>query len=173
MLREYKERSETYLNNYNQIENLYLKSDSTASAQLKLTKDEFEVRYKKLADSLKIKSSRIKEITKIKFKTETDTFINWIDSILPTDTIYVGKKINLIEDCFKLKIFEPKDSNFVRIESDLNMEAYMVVHLGKRINRFKIFGLPIFRYGKRSLETDAYLNCKKGKIKIENIKVVD
>lgn len=173
MVSKYKEQAEINLNNYNELERLMEEKDSAIAVQLTLKEDEFEKKYTKLADSLNIKASRIREITKIKIINHRDTIISWIDSTNGIDTVYLGRNIRFSDNCFKLTLFEPKDSNYVRIQSDINMDAYFIAHLGKRKNQAKLFGWTLFRYGRRTLETDAYLNCDKGKIRITNIKVIE
>lgn len=166
-----RKESERQTSNFNNMEKMYNNLDKSYAIQLQLSEDEFAQRYQELADSLSIKIGRIKEITKIKIKKQTDTIINWQHVYLPGDTVYLGKKVELKDTCYKLTVFEPKDSNFVQVKSDISIDAYCVVHLGKRKKEAKLFGWTVFRYGKRQTDVDAFLNCNQAKINITNIKV--
>lgn len=172
-LKFWKDKAETERSNHLAMEQMYLNADSSFAVRLQYEQDEFNTRYKHLADSLGLKVGRIKEITKIKIRSKHDTLVLWRDSLISGDTVYVGKTIRIDEDCFGLMIFEPKDSNFVQVKSEMKLDGYVVIHKGKRINEAKLFGWTLFRYGKRKIETDGYINCKKSKFQIQNIQVID
>lgn len=178
-IKHYKSDIERHKNNYNALTTIINGMDSSYSVQINLDREQFDQEYDQLIDSLnkkmnlKIKSSRVDRLSNIKIKRIHDTLIVWRDSILPGDTIIKGKSIQFEDKCFNFSVYSPSDTNIAMVRTDLNIDTYIIIHKGKRSKQFKIASLPIFRYGKRAIETTATTNCTGAKLKIIDIQIID
>jgi hypothetical protein len=175
----YKSEADRHSNNYNAVNDMLNNIDSSYAVKINLQRDEFDQVYTNLIDSLnkkyklKIKANRVNGLNNIKIQRIRDTITIWRDSILPGDTIIKGKQIKFEDDCVKFSVYSPADSNIAMIRTELDIDTYIIVHKGKRSKQFKIANLPLFRYGKRTITTDARTNCTGAKLKIKEILIND
>jgi len=177
--KHYRLEADRYQTNYMALNKVLNNIDSSYAVQINLERDEFTAMYTDLIDSLnrkynlKIKANRVKGLNNIKIQRIRDTITIWRDSILPGDTIIRGKKIQFEDQCFAFSVYTPSDSNIAMIRTKLDIDTYIIVYKGKRSKQFKIANLPIFRYGKRTIDSEARTNCTGAKLKIKEILIKD
>jgi hypothetical protein len=175
----YKKEAERHKNNYEQLDELLNNIDSSYAVQINLERDQFNQMYTDLVDSLnrkynlKLKTSRITGLNNIKVERIKDTLIVWKDSIIPGSTIIKGKKIQFEDNCMDFTVYTPTDTNIAMVRTKLDIDTYIIVYKGKRSKEFKIANIPLFRYGKRTIESEARTNCTGAKLKIKEILIKD
>lgn len=151
--------------------------DGFAKTRL-LTESEFEAEKGDLIDSLdkltdaKLKVSRVLALTEFKLKHSFNrTKIQWLDSLIH-DTIPIGRKLSWADSCMKFNIYAPShpDSlDIAYVSGSIEIEADIVVYRGKRSKQVGLFGLNLFRYGKRETDAQMFSNC--GKIHLKHLEV--
>jgi len=144
----------------------------------KLTEEEFEQEYGAVIDSLdkltddKLKIARVLALTEFRLKhVRRDSKILWADSLIH-DTIPVGRKLLFADSCMKFKVYEsnnPDSAAFAVVSGEVDIKADIVFYEGKRSKQVSIFGLNIFRYGKRESDAQMFTNC--GKVHLRNLEV--
>lgn len=144
----------------------------------KLTEEEFEQEYAAVIDSLdkltdeKIKVARVLALTEFRLKhVRRDSKIMWNDSLIH-DTIPVGRKLLFSDSCMKFKVYEsnnPDSAQYAVVSGEVDIKADIVFYEGKRRKQVSIFGLNLFRYGKRESDAQMFTNC--GKVHLRNLEV--
>lgn len=145
---------------------------------VKLTEQEFDREYGSLVDSLdkvskeKIKVDRVLALTEFRLKhTRRDVRIAWMDSLV-YDTVSVGRKLLFTDSCMKFKLYEPNNPDsvgFAIVSGEVDINADIIFYEGKRRKQVKVFGLNLFRYGKRESDAKMFSNC--GTINLRTLEV--
>lgn len=146
---------------------------------LLLTEVQFKEREKSYLDSLnklsddKIKLAHVLRLTKFELIKKQQTRVEWRDSLIAGDTIRVGRTIAVTDSCLSIEVFEPEASDTAYVSSFLDIKASVIVYEGKRTNQAKLFGINLFRYGKRITSAKMDTNCDNASIIIEDIEIIN
>lgn len=146
---------------------------------LQLTKDQFKEREGAYLDSInelsdeKIKLSHVLRLTKFKLSKKQQTRVEWRDSLIAGDTIRVGRTIAVTDSCLSVNVFEPEGSDTAYVDLQLDIKASVVVYEGKRSKQAKLFGLNLFRYGKRITSAKMNTNCENASIIIDDVEIIN
>jgi hypothetical protein len=159
-----------------------LSSKQLANGQartLQLTQDQFKEREGAYLDSLnklsdeKIKLSHVLRMTKFELTKKQQTRVEWRDSLIAGDTIRIGRCVSVNDTCLSVNLFEPEGSDTVYVDLVLDIKASVIVYEGKRTNQVKLFGLNLFRYGKRITSAKMDTNCDNASIIIEDVEIIN
>jgi hypothetical protein len=147
----------------------------------KLTQDEFKERYSGVIDSLnelrtsdKIKYNRVNSLLRLELNKERENIkVLTNDSLvyLKGDSIRIGRKGVLADSCLKVRVYAPDTSDYFMISTSLNLKADLVVYEGKRRTQHKLFGMNLFRSGKRLSTAKMFTNCDSANVEIRNIEI--
>jgi hypothetical protein len=96
----------------------------------------------------------------------TDTFL-----IEGTDTIIVGRKGVLKDNCFSVSVFVPDTGNVFYFDQVLDIQGSIVVYR-RRKHQVSVAGLKLFRYGKFVDRAVMNTNCDSITVNIEDIEVI-
>jgi len=147
---------------------------------LRITEEQFAEREAGYIDSLsklskdKIRLQRVIDFFKIELEKEKKNIkIQWRDSILPGDSIRVGRLIKSLESCLSVSLYSPDNDSFAYLSYKYSLDAALIVYQGKRTKDFNIGKLKLWRYGPRSLNAEMFTNCDSAKININHIKIID
>lgn len=146
---------------------------------LQLTQDQFKEREGAYLDSLnklsddKIKLANVLRLTKFQLSKKQQTRVEWRDSLIAGDTIRIGRCVAVIDDCLSIDLFEPEGSDTVYVDLQLDIQASVIVYEGKRSKQVKLFGLNLFRYGKRITSAKMDTNCENASIIIEDVEIIN
>jgi hypothetical protein len=145
---------------------------------LNLTKEQFERREDGYLDSLNnildenIKLSRVLRMTKFNINTKYSDRIIWRDSLILGDTIRLGRIISSKNECMAFDVFEPKGSDTTFVTSSLSVKGSVIVYKGKRNKQVRLFGVKLFRYGRRNTSAKMVTTCKDAEVFIQDVEVV-
>lgn len=163
-----------------EAELLYSKQLNDGRARtLQLTQDQFKEREGAYLDSLnklsddKIKLANVLRLTKFQLSKKQQTRVEWRDSLIAGDTIRIGRCVAVIDDCLSIDLFEPEGSDTVYVDLQLDIQASVIVYEGKRSKQVKLFGLNLFRYGKRITSAKMDTNCENASIIIEDVEIIN
>lgn len=146
---------------------------------LLLTQDQFKEREGAYLDSInklsddKIKLAHVLRLTKFKLNKKQQTRVEWRDSLIAGDTIRIGRSIAVTDSCLAINVFEPEGSDTAFVSSFLDIKANVIVYEGKRTNQAKLFGINLFRYGKRTTSAQMNTNCENATIIIEDVEIIN
>jgi hypothetical protein len=146
---------------------------------LQLTQDQFKEREGAYLDSInklsddKIKLSHVLRLTKFELSKKQQTRVEWRDSLIAGDTIRIGRCVSVIDDCLSIDLFEPEGSDTVYVDLELEIKSSVIVYEGKRSKQAKLFGINLFRYGKRITTAKMDTNCKNASIIIEDVEIIN
>jgi hypothetical protein len=146
---------------------------------LQLTQDQFKEREGAYLDSInklsddKIKLANVLRLTKFQLSKKQQTRVEWRDSLIAGDTIRIGRTIADTDSCLSINVFEPESSDTAYVSSFLDIKASVIVYEGKRTNQVKLFGLNLFRYGKRITSAKMDTNCENASIIIEDVEIIN
>ena len=146
---------------------------------LQLTQDQFKEREGTYLDSInklsddKIKLAHVLRLTKFELSKKQDVRVEWRDSLIAGDTVRIGRCVSVIDSCLSVNVFEPEGSDTAYVSSFLDIKASVIVYEGKRTNQAKIFGLNLFRYGKRITSAKMNTNCDNASIIIEDVEIIN
>jgi hypothetical protein len=146
---------------------------------LLLTKDQFKEREGAYLDSInklsddKIKLAHVLRITKFELSKKQQVRVEWRDSLIVGDTVRIGRCVAIDDSCLSINIFEPEGSDTVYVDLQLDIQASVIVYEGKRTNQVKLFGLNLFRYGKRTTTAKMNTNCENASIIIDDVEIIN
>jgi hypothetical protein len=146
---------------------------------LLLTEDQFKEREGAYLDSLnklsddKIKLAHVLRLTKFELSKKQQTRVEWRDSLIAGDTVRIGRCVSIDDSCLSVKLFEPEGSDTVYVDLQLDIQASVIVYEGKRTNQVKLFGLNLFRYGKRITSAKMDTNCENASIIIDDVEIIN
>ena len=146
---------------------------------LQLTQDQFKEREGAYLDSInklsddKIKLAHVLRLTKFKLSKKQEVRVEWRDSLIAGDTIRVGRTIAVTDSCLSVNVFEPEGSDTAYVDLVLDIKASVIVYEGKRTNQVKLFGLNLFRYGKRITSAKMDTNCENASIIIDDVEIIN
>jgi len=146
---------------------------------LQLTQDQFKAREESYLDSInklsdeKIKLSHVLRMTKFELSKKQQTRVEWRDSLIVGDTIRIGRCVAVNDSCLSINLFEPEGSDTVYVDLVLDIKASVIVYEGKRSKQVKLFGLNLFRYGKRITSAKMDTNCENASIIIEDVEIIN
>ena len=149
------------------------------SRTLQLTKDQFREREGAYLDSLnklsddKIKLAHVLRLTKFQLSKKQEARVEWRDSLIAGDTIRIGRCVSVVDSCLSVDVFEPEGSDTAYVSLELDIKASVIVYEGKRSNQAKLFGINLFRYGKRITTAKMNTNCDNASIIIEDIEIIN
>ena len=154
--------------------------DSTGFAiTLQLTTDQFESELHGYVDSInklndeKIKLSRVLRFTQFELKKARENVrVQTRDSFIFGDTIRLGRKAWLRDSCMSVEVFAPDTGAYVYFTTKMNITGSVIVYRGKRRNQHEIFGLKLFRTGKRLTSAKLNTNCDGVQINLNDIEIV-
>jgi hypothetical protein len=150
--------------------------------ELSLTRSQYEERLETVIDSLRrkhgkemAKINRILSHTRIELRDARDNIrIAWRDSIIPGETIRVGRVIKSDHPCITVKVYQPENDSAAYLTYGFEINGELFVYKGKRTKDFRIFGRRIFRYGSRSTDAKMFVNCGDSvQVNIEQIRIID
>jgi hypothetical protein len=153
--------------------------DNGHTRTLQLTQDQFKEREGAYLDSInklsddKIKLAHVLRMTKFELSKKQQTRVEWRDSLIAGDTIRVGRTISVTDSCLSIEVFEPEASDTAYVSSFLDIKASVIVYEGKRTNQAKLFGINLFRYGKRITSAKMDTNCDNASIIIEDVEIIN
>lgn len=146
---------------------------------LQLTQDQFKAREESYLDSInklsdeKIKLSHVLRMTKFELSKKQQTRVEWRDSLIAGDTIRIGRCVAVNDSCLSINLFEPEGSDTVYVDLVLDIKASVIVYEGKRSKQAKLFGLNLFRYGKRITSAKMDTNCENASVIIEDVEIIN
>jgi hypothetical protein len=146
---------------------------------LLLTQDQFKEREGTYLDSInklsddKIKLAHVLRLTKFELSKKQQTRVEWRDSLIAGDTVRIGRCVSIDDSCLSVKLFEPEGSDTVYVDLQLDIQASVIVYEGKRTNQVKLFGLNLFRYGKRTTSAKMNTNCENASIIIDDVEIIN
>lgn len=146
---------------------------------LQLTQDQFKAREESYLDSInklsdeKIKISHVLRMTKFELSKKQQTRVEWRDSLIAGDTIRIGRCVAVNDSCLSINLFEPEGSDTVYVDLVLDIKASVIVYEGKRSKQAKLFGLNLFRYGKRITSAKMDTNCENASVIIEDVEIIN
>jgi len=146
---------------------------------LQLTKDQFKEREGAYLDSInklsddKIKLAHVLRLTKFELSKKQQVRVEWRDSLIVGDTVRVGRCVAVTDSCLSIDIFEPEGSDTVYVDLQLDIQASVIVYEGKRSKQAKLFGLNLFRYGKRITSAKMDTNCENASIIIDDVEIIN
>jgi len=146
---------------------------------LLLTKDQFKEREGAYLDSInklsddKIKLAHVLRLTKFELSKKQQVRVEWRDSLIVGDTVRIGRCVAIDDSCLSINIFEPEGSDTVYVDLQLDIQASVIVYEGKRTNQVKLFGLNLFRYGKRTTTAKMNTNCENASIIIDDVEIIN
>ena len=146
---------------------------------LQLTKDQFKEREESYLDSInklsddKIKLDNVLRMTKFELSKKQQVRVEWRDSLIVGDTIRIGRCVAVNDTCLSINLFEPEGSDTVYVDLELDIKASVIVYEGKRSKQAKLFGLNLFRYGKRITSAKMDTNCENASIIIEDVEIIN
>jgi hypothetical protein len=159
-----------------------LSSKQLANGQtrtLQLTQDQFKAREESYLDSInklsdeKIKLSHVLRMTKFELSKKQQTRVEWRDSLIAGDTVRIGRCVAVNDSCLSINLFEPEGSDTVYVDLVLDIKASVIVYEGKRSKQAKLFGLNLFRYGKRITSAKMDTNCENASVIIEDVEIIN
>lgn len=145
---------------------------------LKLTEEQFAQREDAYLDSLnelmddKIELSRVLRLTQFRLSRKTQNTVEWRDSLVMGDTIRVGRIISSKDSCLSVSVFEPANSDSAFVSTFLSIKGSVIVYEGNRSKQAKLFGMNLFRYGKRITSAKMNTNCDEADVIIQDIEVI-
>lgn len=149
--------------------------DGFALAQ-QLTKQQFDARVGGLLDSLKnltkenIKLRHVNSLTMIELRKERENIKSLTrDSLIPGDTIRLGRLAMVMDSCLKVDVFIPDTGDVVYFSTKLRMKANLIMYEGKRRRQVKLLGLNLFRVGSRHTSAQLVTNCDSAKVDVQHI----
>ena len=146
---------------------------------LLLTEDQFKEREESYLDSInklsddKIKLDNVLRMTKFELSKKQQVRVEWRDSLIVGDTIRIGRCVAVNDSCLSINLFEPEGSDTVYVDLVLDIKASVIVYEGKRSKQAKLFGLNLFRYGKRITSAKMDTNCENASIIIEDVEIIN
>jgi hypothetical protein len=146
---------------------------------LLLTEDQFKDREGAYLDSInklsddKIKLAHVLRLTKFELSKKQQVRVEWRDSLIVGDTIRIGRCVAVNDSCLSINLFEPEGSDTVYVDLELEIKASVIVYEGKRTNQVKLFGLNLFRYGKRTTTAKMNTNCENASIIIDDVEIIN
>jgi hypothetical protein len=146
---------------------------------LLLTEEQFKEREGSYLDSInklsddKIKLTNVLRLTKFELSKKQQVRVEWRDSLIAGDTIRIGRSVAVNDSCLSIDIFEPEGSDTVYVDLQLDIQASVIVYEGKRTKQVKLFGLNLFRYGKRTTTAKMNTNCENASIIIDDVEIIN
>lgn len=146
---------------------------------LLLTEDQFKEREGSYLDSInklsddKIKLAHVLRLTKFELSKKQQVRVEWRDSLIVGDTVRIGRCVAVNDSCLSIDIFEPEGSDTVYVDLQLDIQASVIVYEGKRTKQVKLFGLNLFRYGKRTTTAKMDTNCENASIIIDDVEIIN
>ena len=146
---------------------------------LQLTQDQFKEREGAYLDSInklsdeKIKLAHVLRLTKFELSKKQQVRVEWRDSLIAGDTIRVGRCVSVMDSCLSINVFEPEGSDTAYVDLQLDIQASVIVYEGKRSKQASLFGLNLFRYGKRITSAKMDTNCENASIIIDDVEIIN
>jgi hypothetical protein len=146
---------------------------------LQLTQDQFKEREGSYLDSInklsdeKIKLAHVLRLTKFELSKKQQVRVEWRDSLIAGDTVRVGRCVSVMDSCLSINVFEPEGSDTAYVDLQLDIQASVIVYEGKRSKQAKLFGLNLFRYGKRITSAKMNTNCENASIIIDDVEIIN
>lgn len=146
---------------------------------LKLTEEQFEAELNGYVDSIntlndeKIKLSRILRFTQFQLEQERKNIkVETRDSFIYGDTVRIGRKAWLRDSCMSVEVFAPDTGSYVYFTTKLSIKGSLIVYEGLRRNQHTLFGMNIFRSGKRLTTAKMNTNCDGAELDVKDIEVI-
>jgi hypothetical protein len=145
---------------------------------LQLTQDQFKEREGSYLDSInklsdeKIKLAHVLRLTKFELSKKQQVRVEWRDSLIAGDTVRVGRCVSVMDSCLSINVFEPEGSDTAYVDLQLDIQASVIVYEGKRSKQASLFGLNLFRYGKRITSAKMDTNCENASIIIDDVEII-
>ena len=146
---------------------------------LQLTQDQFKEREGSYLDSInklsdeKIKLAHVLRLTKFELSKKQQVRVEWRDSLIAGDTVRVGRCVSVMDSCLSINVFEPEGSDTAYVDLQLDIQASVIVYEGKRSKQASLFGLNLFRYGKRITSAKMNTNCENASIIIDDVEIIN